>query len=166
MNWLKKVFHREQSSTDVTNSILYNELTFYNQFIKDLLKAKEEVIIESPYLTTKRLKILIPIFTKLKKRNVRVFIITRDPKEHDEMMAEQSEAGICFFESAGHQVLLVNGRHHRKLAMIDRKVLWEGSLNILSQTYSRELMRRIESRELTNELFHFLKLNTLDVFNK
>ena len=65
------------------------------------------------------------------------------------------EAGICFFESVGSQVLLVNGRHHRKLAMIDRKILWEGSLNILSQTYSREFMRRIESKELTNELFQY-----------
>jgi hypothetical protein len=34
-------------------SDLYNEATFYKQFVRDLLDAKEEVIIESPYITKK-----------------------------------------------------------------------------------------------------------------
>jgi len=58
----------------------------------------------------------------------------------------------------GVQVLLCVGNHHRKLAILDRKILWEGSLNILSQTHSREIMRRIDSSKLTGEMFKFLKL--------
>jgi hypothetical protein len=58
----------------------------------------------------------------------------------------------------GIQVLLCSGNDHRKLAIIDRKVLWEGSLNILSQTKSREIMRRIENETLALEMFEFLRL--------
>lgn len=148
------------------NSLLCNEDTFYKQFINDLLEAKEEVIIESPYITKKRLYMLRPSFEKLVKKGVRVFILTRDPLEHDRIMAEQSEQGIQYFEALGPQVLIISGGHHRKLAMIDRKVLWEGSLNILSQSQSREFMRRIESKELTEEMFQFLRFDTVDVFNK
>lgn len=87
---------------------------------------------------------LKPVFEKLMQRKIQVFIITKDPKEQDNTMEAQSEAGISYFEALGPQVLLVKGGHHRKLAIIDRKVLWEGSMNILSQSYSREFMRRIE----------------------
>lgn len=164
MNWFRKP--KNQSIPELTTSILYNEDTFYNKFVQDLLKAKEEVIIESPYITKNRLNKLKPTFEKLEKRGVKVFIITREPTEHDTIMAKQSETGIRYFEELGHQVLLVGGGHHRKLAMIDRKILWEGSLNILSQSQSREFMRRIESRMLAEELFEFLKFDTLEMFKK
>ena len=60
-------------------------------------------------------------------------------------------------EAVGIQVLLCTGNHHRKLAILDRTILWEGSLNILSQTKSREMMRRIENKDIAMEMFSFLK---------
>ena len=163
MNWFKKpqITHEPLSES---NSILYDESTFYNRFKQDLLEAKQEVIIESPFIATRRLEILKPIIERLVARGVQIFVMTRLPHEHDEYMSEQAEDGIRYFEELGVQVLLCTGGHHRKLAMIDRKVLWEGSLNILSQSQSREFMRRIESRKLTEELFSFLKFDQLDVF--
>ncbi len=166
MNWFRKLFVKNQSIPELASSILFNEGTFYNQFIRDLLKAKEEVIIESPFITTRRLKMLMPTFEKLVEKNIQVFIVTRDPLENDSNMAEQAEAGIQYFENLGVQVLIVKGGHHRKVAMIDRNIHWEGSLNILSQTWSHEFMRRIESRKLTQELFKFLKFDKLALFKK
>jgi hypothetical protein len=58
----------------------------------------------------------------------------------------------------GVQVLLCIGNHHRKLAILDRKILWEGSLNILSQNNSREIMRRIDNQNIAMEMFDYLKL--------
>lgn len=140
------------------NSSLYDEKTFYQTFLKDLEKCKEEVIIESPYITTERMRTFDRIFKKLVGRGVKIYIITRDPNEHDEFMDPQSEDAISWCEGIGIQVLLCVGNHHRKLAILDRRVLWEGSLNILSQTYSREIMRKIESKELALQMFNFLKL--------
>ena len=87
--------------------------------------------------------------------------MTRDPKEHNENMEYQSEDAIRTFEVMGVQVLLCIGNHHRKLAILDRQILWEGSLNILSQTYSREIMRRIDSEKLAMEMFEYLKLERI-----
>ncbi len=140
------------------NSSLHDERTFYKTFLKDLEGCREEVIIESPYITTKRMKILKPIFERLIKQGVNIFIITRDPIEHHEGLDVQSENEICYLEILGVQVLLCSGNHHRKLAILDRKILWEGSLNILSQSRSREIMRRIEDEKVTIETFNFLKL--------
>lgn len=141
------------------NSQLHDQKTFYNAFLKDLEACREEVIIESPFITTARMKYLRPIFERLINRGVKVFIITRDPREHSEGYEIQSEDEIRYFEVLGVQVLLCVGNHHRKLAILDRKVLWEGSLNILSQIHSREIMRRIENKETTMEMLKFLKLD-------
>ncbi len=146
------------SLTPLLKSKLFDENTFYEAFIKDIKKCKEEVIIESPYITCNRMELLEPVFQKLVKHGVKVHIITRSPEEHSENLARQAELEISILEEMGIQVLLCPGNHHRKLAILDRKILWEGSLNILSQAYSREIMRRIESQELTIQMFNFLKL--------
>lgn len=153
--WLK------QSSKELLTSKLHDDNNFYEAFVKDLKKCKEEVIIESPYITCKRMELLEPILEKLVKRGVKVYIITRNPMEHEENLARQAELEITILEEMGVQVLLCAGNHHRKLALLDRKILWEGSLNILSQMRSREIMRRIESEKLTKQMFNFLNFGKL-----
>lgn len=143
--------------SSLLSSKLYDEKTFYQTFIQDLEGCKEEVIIESPYITTERMKMLKPVFEKLVNRRIKIYVITRDPKEHNEGLEIQSEEEIRYFEALGVQVLLCVGNHHRKLAILDRKMLWEGSLNILSQKHSREIMRRIEEKETAQQMFDFLK---------
>lgn len=143
------------------NSQLFNELTFYSQFKDDLNHAKSEVVIESPFISTERMKILHPIFEKLVKRNIKVYILTRDPKEQTYSLEQQSESEIQWFEKVGIKVYLIAGNHHRKLAIIDRHILWEGSLNILSQTKSREVMRRIEGKIYAKQMLRFTKLDTV-----
>src|ERR1035437_3984060 len=140
------------------NSSLFDEATFYDKFITDLNNCTKEIIIESPYITSKRVEMLIPIFNNLLAKGVKIYVMTRDPKEHNENMECQSEDAISLFERMGVQVLLCIGNHHRKLAILDRQILWEGSLNILSQNKSREIMRRIENEKLTMQMFNFLKL--------
>ena len=140
------------------NSSLFDEKTFYSTFLRDLEGCRNEVIIESPYITSKRADMLIPVFESLLAKGVKIYVMTRDPKEHEESMEYQSEEAISQFERMGVQVLLCIGNHHRKLAILDRKTLWEGSLNILSQNKSREIMRRIESEELAIQMFEFLRL--------
>jgi len=139
-------------------SQLHDEHTFYQTFLKDLANCKSEVIIESPFITSERMGTFDRLFKSLLEKGVKIYIITRDPREHDNGYEIQSEEAIRWCESMGIQILLCLGNHHRKLAIIDREILWEGSLNILSQVYSREIMRRIEDKKLTLQMFNFLKL--------
>lgn len=138
---------------------LYNERTFYKQFIEDLVRADREIIIESPFITTSRMELLYPVFERLLARHVMVYLITRDPVDHDnEFMRDQSTNEILQCKELGVNISLLKGHHHRKLAIIDSKILWEGSLNILSFSNSREIMRRIKSEKYVWEMQKFLKL--------
>lgn len=139
-------------------SQLYNEQTFYRAFERDLAYCKYEAIIESPFMTTKRLSTLLPLFRKMAVRGVRLVINTRQPQEHEEYLQAEAERGIALLQDIGVEVLFTGG-HHRKLAIFDRQVLWEGSLNILSQNDSCEIMRRTESPQLVCDLLNFLRIN-------
>jgi hypothetical protein len=52
--------------------------------------------------------------------------------------------------------VLYTVKHHRKLAIIDDEILWEGSLNILSQNDSCEIMRRTVSQQVASEMVRFI----------
>jgi len=138
-------------------SSLYDEKSFYQAFFRDLESCRHEVIIESPYITTERMRLFHSIFRYLLSKQVKIFVITRDPREHQEGMAWQAEVEIRNFETIGVRTLLCTGNHHRKLAILDREILWEGSLNILSHRHSREIMRRLEGPTAAREMFTFLR---------
>jgi phosphatidylserine/phosphatidylglycerophosphate/cardiolipin synthase-like enzyme len=151
-------FKTKTKISDDFNTKLFDEKTFYSSFIEDLLDCKEEVIIESPFIYLTRMNHLFPIFERLIENNVKVYVITKSAHILEEPLRSYSEKVIREFEILGVHVLATTNNHHRKLAILDRKILWEGSLNILSQTNSREIMRRIQGEEHAQEMFNFLKL--------
>lgn len=139
------------------SSRLYSNDTFYSSFTKDLRNAKHSVVIESPFITAKRMNVLFPIISKLRQDGVLVVVNTRNPDEHDAEFSSQASQAVALMQNIG-VVVLYTVKHHRKLAIIDNKILWEGSLNILSQNDSCEIMRRIVSQELSWQMAKFISV--------
>ena len=82
----------------------------------------------------------MPSLKNLNSRGIHVTVNARDPldgedtyykNEFSEAVSELQELGV---------LVLYTIRHHRKLAIIDKQTLWEGSLNILSHNDSCEMM--------------------------
>jgi len=143
------------NATGLVTSQLYNQADFYPIFVRDLSYATREVIIESPFISHKRMNALYPSFRSLAKRGVVIVVNTRHPSEHDADYELQASNAISELQKLG-AIVLFTGGHHRKLAIVDRRVLWEGSLNILSQSNSCEIMRRIEAQELAEQMFQYI----------
>lgn len=154
---LNNILQRIQPATP--DSKLYDENKFYEIFVRDLKKCHNELIIESAYMTTKRVHYLLPHFEKLKKSHIRVVINTRDPEEHDNCLREEARRSLSLLLEIGVQVIFSESLH-RKTAIIDRNILWEGSLNILSQNNSREVMRRTDSSALSWQMVRFSGLDS------
>jgi len=149
------------SPTDLLTSTLYDQDTFYSQFIRDLQHCNSEAVIESPFITGRRLATLTPTFKKLRARGVNIVINTRPPGEHeDDFMRHEAWQALAILQNMGVSVFHTGG-HHRKLAILDCRILFEGSLNILSQNDSCEIMRRIESQALAQQVMDFTKLHKL-----
>jgi phosphatidylserine/phosphatidylglycerophosphate/cardiolipin synthase-like enzyme len=139
----------------IHSSHLYDQDTFYKAFLHDLERANSLVVIESPFITSKRMNMLFPALAKLRAKGVRIVINTKPFIEHELSYRNQAIQVVGVLQGLGIEVLLTVG-HHRKLAIIDTDILWEGSLNILSQNDSCEVMRRIESRVVIEEMVGFI----------
>ena len=137
---------------------LFNEKTFYQAFTKDMLNAKREIIIYSPFVSKYRSEFFRRTLKALRERNISVFIFTRPLEEHDYFMKAEIECALKDYENAGACIVCLSGLIHQKAAIIDREILWEGSLNILSQRQSREMMRRIADENSALEVLSYLKL--------
>ena len=75
MLWFNR---RSDTTNELVNSTLYDDSTFYARFAKDLKNCRSEVIIESPFITSRRLELLMPSLQKLKSKHIRITINTRD----------------------------------------------------------------------------------------
>ena len=151
-----RAFFRKHAAQELYTSRLFNNDTFYQSFTTDLYCAQRSVYIDSPFITSKRMDKLMPILQKLRQHGIRITVNTRDPKEHDTEYKSQAARAICEMKKLGIKVLYTV-RLHRKIAIIDEEILYEGSLNILSQIDSCEVMRRTVSQQITNEMVRFIK---------
>ena len=152
-----KALGRRAESRALLSSRLFDERTFDKAFFRDLERARKPVIIEIPFMTDRRARYFAGIFKDLTGRGVRVRINTRQPVDHSGEMRYQAEAAIRTLRKGGVKVRIYDDMRHRKLAIIDGRILWEGSLNILSNGgRSREIMRRLDSRGVCRQLTIFI----------
>ncbi len=140
---------------ELLDSRLYNEVGFYEAFSKDLEHAHSLVIIESPFLAVRRTQALMPLFEKLTNCGIKIRINTRHPSHHSQELQIQAWQSMHLLTTAGVKVQFYSDMRHRKVAIIDNLVLWEGSLNIMSHSNSREVMRRIQSHTLAHQMADF-----------
>lgn len=149
------------SGEGLLESRLFDESTFYKAFAKDLNQATSAAIIESPYLTERRAIQFSRLFKRLHdKKGIKIRVNTRNPKHHDKLLEIQAWKAIKVLRDNGVKVCTYNDMRHRKIAIIDNQVLWEGSLNILSQAHSKEIMRRTISKDLCRQMLSFTKVSS------
>ena len=114
----KRLFLSHFDTSALCSSQLYDNETFYRAFTSDLLCARQNVYIESPFITSKRMESLILILGKLRARGVPITVNTRNPDEHDGEYINQAYDAVAKMQSMGITVLYTV-RYHRKLAIID-----------------------------------------------
>lgn len=138
---------------------LYNEKTFYRAFVRDMLEAKKEIVIYCPFISKFRSDFFKDTLLNLRHRNVAVFIFTRPLEEHEYLKRSEIDSALKDYEDYGACIIYLPGFIHQKAAIIDRTVLWEGSLNILSQRESHEMMRRTIDEDFAKQVMTHLGLN-------
>ncbi len=135
------------------DSTLYTERNFYAAFFADLRKSVREIIVVSPFVTASRTQQFLNLFRSKVDEGIEVRVFTRTVREQRGDLFQQAEIVFEELKRIGVQVIERRGLH-QKFAFIDRKVAWEGSLNILSQSEGRstEHMRRLPFPKTCEEL--------------
>lgn len=121
---------------------------FYDYLFADLQKAKQRIVIFSPFITEKRLSQLLPHFYDAVNQGVQIIIITKALSDHKE--SEKATYAKCIKVLRDCGVHVIHKKNmHEKLIFIDNDILWNGSLNTLSFTGSTgEIMQRIKNKHV------------------
>jgi DNA-binding XRE family transcriptional regulator len=144
---------------------VFNQETFLQGFLSDLASARGLVLIQSPFVTVRRVDQLRPYILSCIRRGVRVCAFIQRTFASDAEPARERAAAV----NSAVELLSSYGVHittrdliHEKLAIIDEKIFWEGSLNILSHSNTSERMTRWQSRGKVMEAINSHNLGLCD----
>jgi len=140
------------------------ERDFLDLFRADLAASTRCVELLSPFVSVNRSSDYYAVLTTLSVRSVPVKVYVRPRQEQPEFLRSNYPEAIRNLESRGVQVVCRSGMHE-KVAAVDGRILWHGSLNILSHNDSRESMLRFESADLVQEILQDLGLDS-DLFDR
>jgi superfamily II DNA or RNA helicase len=130
---------------------IYDKRSFLPVYAQDLEWAKQSILIVSPFVTQKRVMELLHILHEPLSRKISVTIVTRPAKDFTGKFKTAFEKSYKTMIEAGI-ILIFKRKIHQKFAIIDQKIVWYGSINLLSFGYSEESIMRIVSTSIASEL--------------
>ncbi len=140
----------EDKLRDNINTILDYQ-NFIPLFRDDVQSANKEIFISSPVIGIKQFALYLDILSKAIQRGVGVTLITQSEiKYKKEIHIAIKEMHEALFK-AGIDLILDNNSDH-KFAVIDRKITWYGSINLLSSGYTKDIVMRLENWDIADEL--------------
>jgi len=146
-----------QSDSD---RLVMTQENFYEFLRSDLAGAVSRVVIYSPFITQSRLAELEPQLRAAIERGVRVYVVTKT-------LDERRRGGLSQYKLLERAltewgVIVVHKRGmHEKLVFIDDRTMWEGSLNPLSFSNTREHMERRISQRVFQDYARVIRLDDL-----
>ena len=137
-------------------NIIFDSSSFLPIFTADLLAAKREIIIVSPFLTQKRVSMMLNTFEDCKLSGAKVTVVTRPTEDYADKDQNRVSGIIGFLCEKGITVI-EKSKIHQKFAIIDERVVWYGSINLLSFGSAEESIMRLDSASIAGELMYIVR---------
>jgi phosphatidylserine/phosphatidylglycerophosphate/cardiolipin synthase-like enzyme len=134
-----------------SGNIIFDGSCFLPVFTTDILSAKREVMIASPYLTKTRVTKMMETLESVISSGVKLTVATRPADDYAEKDRARIASLIDMLKKHGADVI-ERPKIHQKFAVIDSRTSWYGSINLLSFGYSEENIMRLESKGISEEL--------------
>ena len=133
-----------------TNAIFDSD-SYISVFERDIEEAGMEIVISSPGINERGVQRNIKTLGERHDAGVKITLLTLPgdgyPKERiektKELIAELMGLGVTVQEKPGM---------HEHFAVIDREIVWYGSVNLLSNAKEEDNLMRVKSKEIAQEL--------------
>jgi len=94
---------------------------------------------------------MLPFLNAALDRKVKAIVVTRPAADFRERDPQTLEATLALLVAAGIQVIF-KSNIHQKFAICDQKIVWYGSINLLSFGRAEESIMRLENPSIADEL--------------
>lgn len=136
--------HINDISSSIAENQIFNGSTFYRPYTSDLTKAKRSIVISSPKLYRTEQNPLVTLLKELAQQGIEILITT----------AAENEQTI-FIQSKGLSVK-VKPKLSLYTTIIDKEVVWYGSINTLGYASKDDNMIKVTDIHLANELIEMI----------
>ena len=131
------------------SNAIYDLDTYESVYLRDLLEAKAKIVISSQTLNTPKVNQLIRLSNE--RPELKITIVTWAPEVYkygrDEIRIELMNR----LRAASFKILTVEDNCER-FAVVDREIVWYGSMNLLSKADVEDNLMRVESKDIAAEL--------------
>lgn len=141
----------DASDAAISGDIIYNQNTFVQRFAEDIAQARSSIVIVSPYATPQRVRWFGSFLTNTKEHNVQLTVFLRPADSFQGKNKESAQKAIKVLTEMGVTVHQRKGIH-QKYAIIDSRLIWYGSINLLSFGASQESIMRLVSGSVAKAL--------------
>ena len=136
--------HINDILSSVVENQIFNGSTFYRPYTSDLTKAKRSIVISSPKLYRTEKNPLVTLLKELAQQGIEILITT----------AAENEQTV-FIQSKGLSVK-VKPKLSLYTTIIDKEVVWYGSINTLGYASKDDNMIKVTDIYLANELIEMI----------
>ena len=136
--------HINEISSSIADNQIFNGSTFYRPYTSDLTKAKRSIVISSPKLYRTEQNPLVTLLKELAQQGIEILITT----------AAENEQTV-FIQSKGLSVK-VKPKLSLYTTIIDKEVVWYGSINTLGYASKDDNMIKVTDIYLANELIEMI----------
>ncbi len=130
---------------------IYDRRSFLPVYANDIISAAKEVLIVSPFISKKCVKQMLQIFGTAVRKEVRIVVVTRPVAGFLDKKRLALEQSIELLRNCGIKIVF-KAKIHQKFAIVDQKIVWYGSINLLSFGSAEESVMRLESINIASEL--------------
>lgn len=136
--------HINDIPSSVVENQIFNGSTFYRPYTSDLTKAKRSIVISSPKLYRTEKNPLVTLLKELAQQGIEILITTAAENEQ-----------TAFIQSKGLSVK-VKPKLSLYTTIIDKEVVWYGSINTLGYGLKDDNMIKVTDIYLANELIKMI----------
>jgi phosphatidylserine/phosphatidylglycerophosphate/cardiolipin synthase-like enzyme len=136
---------------DAPLDIIFNKDNFLPVFNQDINAAKKEILVVSPFVRKMRTHQMTKHLKTSIDNNIRVIVVTRPKEDFKPKDHAAIQRTLDLLTDNGVSVVF-KSNIHQKFAIMDQKVVWYGSINLLSYGSAQESIMRIESSNIANAL--------------
>ncbi|MBO4873323.1 MAG: DEAD/DEAH box helicase family protein [Lachnospiraceae bacterium] len=160
----KKIGYQIQSGSDVTHQLvnsIYDRGNYAEVFERDMVEAETEIVIASPNIRRRKIERMLSLLKTRQEAGVKVTVITLDPNcarfgdpgDIQELIAKMQRAGIT---------VVVNESENEHYAVIDKKLVWHGGMNLLGREDVWDNLIRVENVQAAAELLEMSRQSILN----
>jgi len=146
---------------DEPADIIFDSANFLPVYHNDITNASREVVIVSPFITNRRALRMLPGMAAAVANGVSVVVVTRPPTAYRDKDRPSLEETLSALKDAGVR-LLFKANIHQKFAVIDQRIVWYGSINLLSFGSAQESVMRLDSPNIAQELIRDLSSSIIE----